>query len=175
RSSRSRLGQRSDPAPSDHALQRRRVGPGARSTGPRPRNLWPARLLRPTRNEGGTRLHRPAPALRFQRPDVTMMANGMLAGMVAITAPCAFVSAPAAVLIGAIAGVLVVVASLIVEHRLKIDDPVRSSTAPAKVASPRYLPQAESLMLEVIAVLASLRAMVETQETKRAPSRGRNR
>ncbi|HMJ16692.1 MAG TPA: ammonium transporter, partial [Polyangiaceae bacterium] len=62
--------------------------------------------------------------LRFGKPDVTMMCNGMLAGMVAITAPCAFVSAPAAVLIGAVAGVLVVVAMVFVETRLRIDDPV---------------------------------------------------
>lgn len=61
---------------------------------------------------------------KFGKPDVTMMCNGMLAGLVAITAPCAFVSAPAAMLIGAIGGVLVVVACLFVEHRLKIDDPV---------------------------------------------------
>jgi ammonium transporter, Amt family len=61
---------------------------------------------------------------RFGKPDVTMLCNGMLAGMVAITAPCAFVSAPIAMLIGAIAGVLVVVAALFVEHKLKIDDPV---------------------------------------------------
>ncbi|MGC4120709.1 MAG: ammonium transporter [Myxococcales bacterium] len=63
-------------------------------------------------------------ALRYRKPDVTMMANGMLAGMVAITAPCAFVSAPVAILIGAISGVLVVVAALFVERRLKLDDPV---------------------------------------------------
>ena len=48
----------------------------------------------------------------------------MLAGMVAITAPCAFVGAPSAILIGAIAGVLVVVAAMFVEQKLKIDDPV---------------------------------------------------
>ena len=43
------------------------------------------------------------------KPDPSMMVNGMLAGLVAITAPCAFVSPWAAVAIGAIAGVLVVV------------------------------------------------------------------
>ncbi len=53
-----------------------------------------------------------------------MMANGMLAGLVAITAPCAFVTAPAAVLIGAIAGVLVVVAAFFLDQKMKIDDPV---------------------------------------------------
>jgi Amt family ammonium transporter len=58
------------------------------------------------------------------RPDVTMMCNGMLAGAVAITAPCAFVSPGAAVSIGVVAGVLVVVATRLVEERLRVDDPV---------------------------------------------------
>jgi Amt family ammonium transporter len=62
--------------------------------------------------------------IRYGKPDVTMICNGMLAGLVAITAPCAFVSAPAAVLIGTVAGVLVVVVAVMVEHRFKIDDPV---------------------------------------------------
>ncbi len=61
---------------------------------------------------------------RFGKPDVTMLCNGMLAGLVAITAPCAFVSAPIAVLIGAVSGVLVIEAALFIEHKLKIDDPV---------------------------------------------------
>ncbi len=61
---------------------------------------------------------------RFGKPDVTMICNGLLAGLVAITAPCAFVSAGAAVLIGAVAGVLVVVVALFVDQRLKVDDPV---------------------------------------------------
>ncbi len=46
--------------------------------------------------------------VKFGKPDPSMMCNGMLAGLVAITAPCAFVSAGASVVIGAIAGVLVV-------------------------------------------------------------------
>jgi Amt family ammonium transporter len=58
------------------------------------------------------------------RPDVTMMCNGMLAGAVAVTAPCAFISPAAAVLIGVVAGVLVVVATRFVEERLRVDDPV---------------------------------------------------
>jgi ammonium transporter, Amt family len=62
--------------------------------------------------------------VRHKKPDLTMVCNGMLAGLVAITAPCAFVSAPAAVLIGAVAGVLVIVAAFFVERTLKIDDPV---------------------------------------------------
>src|SRR5213078_4869079 len=41
--------------------------------------------------------------VKFGAPDVSMLCNGMLAGMVAITAPCAFVTAPAAILIGAVA------------------------------------------------------------------------
>jgi ammonium transporter, Amt family len=61
---------------------------------------------------------------RFGKPDTTWLANGMLAGLVAITAPCAFVSAWAAVLIGAVAGILVVAAAMFIERRLKIDDPV---------------------------------------------------
>ncbi len=61
---------------------------------------------------------------KFRRPDLSMAVNGMLAGLVAITAPCAFVTAPSAVLIGAVAGVLVVYAALFIENRLKIDDPV---------------------------------------------------
>ncbi len=62
--------------------------------------------------------------MRFGKPDPSMMANGMLAGLVAIAAPCAFVSGPAAVLIGACAGVIVVSSVFFVEGRLRIDDPV---------------------------------------------------
>lgn len=61
---------------------------------------------------------------RWGKPDVTMMCNGLLAGAVAITAPCAFVGAPAAVLIGAIAGIWVVVATRLIEEKLRVDDPV---------------------------------------------------
>lgn len=61
---------------------------------------------------------------KYRRPDPSMSVNGMLAGMVAITAPCAFVTAPVAVLIGAVSGVLVVWAALFIENTLKIDDPV---------------------------------------------------
>jgi len=53
-----------------------------------------------------------------------MMANGMLAGLVAITAPCAFVTASVSMLIGAISGVLVCVAVFFIEGTLKVDDPV---------------------------------------------------
>jgi len=57
------------------------------------------------------------------KPDPTMMCNGMLAGLVAITAPCAFVSSWAAALIGAVAGVLVVFSVFFWERR-GVDDPV---------------------------------------------------
>jgi Amt family ammonium transporter len=62
--------------------------------------------------------------VRSGKPDPSMMCNGMLAGLVAITAPCAFVNAPSACLIGVIAGLLVVEAALFIEQKLKIDDPV---------------------------------------------------
>jgi Amt family ammonium transporter len=60
----------------------------------------------------------------FGKPDPTMGCNGLLAGAVAITAPCAFVSPVGAVIIGAIAGVLVIWSVLFVERVLKVDDPV---------------------------------------------------
>ena len=61
--------------------------------------------------------------VRTKKPDPSMMCNGMLAGLVAITAPCAFVSAGGAAIIGLIAGVLVV-ESVFFFDRLRIDDPV---------------------------------------------------
>jgi Amt family ammonium transporter len=61
--------------------------------------------------------------MRFGKPDPTMMCNGMLGGLVAISAPCAFVAPWAAFLIGAIAGVLVIW-SIFFFERSGIDDPV---------------------------------------------------
>ncbi len=62
--------------------------------------------------------------LRYGKPDPSMLANGALAGLVAITAPCAFVTAPSAVLIGGIAGVLVCWSVFFFERTARIDDPV---------------------------------------------------
>jgi Amt family ammonium transporter len=61
------------------------------------------------------------------KPDPSMMVNGMLAGLVAITAPCAFVDPWAAVVIGAIAGVLVVISVFFFDKR-GIDDPVGATS-----------------------------------------------
>ncbi|HEY4689051.1 MAG TPA: ammonium transporter [Anaerolineae bacterium] len=58
-----------------------------------------------------------------KKPDPSMSVNGTLAGLVAITAPCAFVDSWAAVVIGLVAGVWVCVAAVLLE-KLKIDDPV---------------------------------------------------
>jgi len=57
------------------------------------------------------------------KPDLGMTLNGCLAGLVAITAPCAFVSVGSSLVIGLVAGILVVL-SVIGFDRLKIDDPV---------------------------------------------------
>ena len=62
--------------------------------------------------------------VQFGKPDLSLTLNGVLAGLVGITAPCASVSTVSAVIIGLIAGVLVVESCLIVERVLKIDDPV---------------------------------------------------
>jgi Amt family ammonium transporter len=61
---------------------------------------------------------------KTKKPDPTMMLNGLLAGLVAITAPCAFVGVGAAAIIGFIAGILVIEATFFIENKLKIDDPV---------------------------------------------------
>jgi len=60
---------------------------------------------------------------KTKKPDPSMMCNGMLAGLVAITAPCAFVSAGGAAIIGIIAGILVVEAVFFFD-KIRIDDAV---------------------------------------------------
>jgi Amt family ammonium transporter len=61
---------------------------------------------------------------RFGKPDPSMSANGFLAGLVAITAPCAFVSSFWAFVIGGVAGFVLCWAVFFVENTLKVDDPV---------------------------------------------------
>ncbi len=61
--------------------------------------------------------------LLLGKPDFSMILNGCLAGLVAITAPCAFVSIGAGALIGAIGGILVVLA-VVAFDRVRVDDPV---------------------------------------------------
>jgi Amt family ammonium transporter len=62
--------------------------------------------------------------LRYGKPDASMSGNGFLAGLVAITAPCAFVNPVSACIIGLVAGVLVCLSVEYVDKVLKVDDPV---------------------------------------------------
>lgn len=64
----------------------------------------------------------------FKKPDMTFAGNGFLAGLVGITAPCWTVSPVGALIIGSVAGVLVVISVLFIETVLKIDDPVGASS-----------------------------------------------
>ncbi|MBD3380073.1 MAG: ammonium transporter [Candidatus Omnitrophica bacterium] len=62
--------------------------------------------------------------LQFGKPDVSMSLNGALAGLVGITAGCANVSPSSAIIIGAVAGILVVFSVEFIDKVLRIDDPV---------------------------------------------------
>ena len=64
----------------------------------------------------------------IKKPDLSMMLNGAIAALVAITAACAFVAPWAALVIGFVAGVIVVVGVLAVE-RIRIDDPIGAIAA----------------------------------------------
>ena len=64
----------------------------------------------------------------IKKPDLSMMLNGAIAALVAITAACAFVAPWAAILIGFVSGIIVVLGSLLVE-RIGIDDPVGAMAA----------------------------------------------
>lgn len=62
--------------------------------------------------------------LRYGKPDASMSGNGLLAGLVAITAPSGFVNSVGASIIGLIAGVLVCLSVEFIDRVLKVDDPV---------------------------------------------------
>ena len=62
--------------------------------------------------------------IRYGKPDASMTGNGLLAGLVAITAPSGFVNTVGAAIIGFVAGVLVCVSVEFVDRVLKVDDPV---------------------------------------------------
>ena len=61
--------------------------------------------------------------LMLRKPDLSMILNGTLAGLVAVTASCAYISVTSSLIIGLIAGVIVVLA-VIMFDKLKLDDPV---------------------------------------------------
>lgn len=61
---------------------------------------------------------------RTGKPDPAMMANGMLGGLVIVTAPCAFIDPWVAAILGVVAGVIVIEAVFFIERKMKIDDPV---------------------------------------------------
>lgn len=62
--------------------------------------------------------------LLYGKPDLSLSSNGLLGGLVAISAPCAFVSPFGAVIIGLVAGVVCCASVFFVERRLRVDDPV---------------------------------------------------
>ncbi len=64
----------------------------------------------------------------FKKPDASMSLNGALAGLVGITAPCATVTPAAAIIIGLVAGVLVVCSVVFIDRILRVDDPVGAAS-----------------------------------------------
>ncbi len=65
--------------------------------------------------------------IKLGKPDMSMSINGLLAGLVAITPACAYVSVTSSLIIGSVAGVLVVFASFFFD-KLKLDDPVGATS-----------------------------------------------
>lgn len=61
---------------------------------------------------------------RYGKPDVSMTLNGILGGLVAVTAPCDVISPFASVIIGVVAGVLLCLAVPFIDTKIKVDDPV---------------------------------------------------
>ena len=66
--------------------------------------------------------------IRFGKPDASMSGNGLLAGLVAITAPSGFVNSVGSVIIGFSAGVLVCLSVEFLERVMKVDDPVGATS-----------------------------------------------
>ncbi|MCH5286851.1 MAG: ammonium transporter [Christensenellaceae bacterium] len=62
--------------------------------------------------------------VKYGKPDVSMCLNASLAGLVAITAPCDVTDCLGAIIIGAVAGLLVIFGVWLLDYRLRIDDPV---------------------------------------------------
>ena len=62
--------------------------------------------------------------IKYGKPDVSMCLNASLAGLVAITAPCDVTDAFGAIVIGAVAGLLVVFGVWFLDYKLRVDDPV---------------------------------------------------
>ncbi len=62
--------------------------------------------------------------IKYGKPDVSMCLNASLAGLVAITAPCDVTDAFGAIVIGAVAGLLVVFGVWLLDYKLRVDDPV---------------------------------------------------
>ena len=62
--------------------------------------------------------------IKYKKPDISMCLNASLAGLVAITAPCDVTDAIGAIVIGAVAGLLVVFGVWFLDYKLRIDDPV---------------------------------------------------
>ena len=70
------------------------------------------------------------------KADIAMSANGALAGLVAITAPCAFVAPWAAIVIGGIGAVVIMGNDNFVERVMKVDDPVGAVSVHGFESSP---------------------------------------
>lgn len=62
--------------------------------------------------------------LFYGKPDLSVCSNGLLVGLVSITAACAFVSTVGAVIIALVGGILCCASIFFVERRLRVDDPV---------------------------------------------------
>ena len=62
--------------------------------------------------------------MKTGKPDPSLSANGLLGGLVAVTAPCGSISNWAAIVIGIVAGIIIYAGVMFNENKLKLDDPV---------------------------------------------------